>query len=276
MKIAVLSGKGGTGKTTVSASLASVLDCCQYIDCDVEEPNGAIFLKPQLEETTPVKVLVPEVDSTLCNGCGRCAKACQFHALAAVKGTVLQFHELCHHCGACSLVCPQGAIREIEREIGIIEASKDQCFLQGKLNVGEPISIPIIRELKRRMRDDAPVILDCPPGAACAVVQAIDGCDYCILVTEPTPFGRHDLQIAVELVKKMGIPFGVVINKAMEGQRMIRDFCEQNQVPVLMEIPFSREIAASYSRGILPVRDSQKWRERFSDLFSHLKGALPE
>jgi MinD superfamily P-loop ATPase len=276
MKVAVLSGKGGTGKTTVSASLAVALGSCQYIDCDVEEPNGAIFLNPQITTTIPVKVLVPEVDPSLCNGCGRCAKACQFHALAAVKGMVLQFHELCHHCGVCKLVCPQGAIREIEREIGIIETDQEQFFLQGKLNIGEPISIPIIRELKRRMRVDAPVILDCPPGAACAVVQAIDGCDYCILVTEPTPFGRHDLEIAVELVKKMGMPFGVVINKAMEGQRMIHEYCEQNGVTVLLEIPFSRAIAESYSRGILPVRKNQEWQERFRELFSRVEGALSQ
>jgi MinD superfamily P-loop ATPase len=276
MRLAVLSGKGGTGKTTVSAGLALALKSCQYIDCDVEEPNGAIFLEPELTETIPVKVKVPEVDPVLCNGCGCCAKACQFHALAAVKGMVLQFHELCHHCGACSLVCSQGAIREIEREIGIIEADADRNFLQGKLNIGEPISIPIIRELKRRMRDDAPVILDCPPGAACAVVQAIDGCDYALLVTEPTPFGLHDLQIAMELVKKMGIPCGVIINKAMEGQRLIHEYCEQNGARVLMEIPFSREIAESYSRGVLPVRDSREWQERFLNLFSQVKGALPK
>jgi MinD superfamily P-loop ATPase len=276
MKVAVLSGKGGTGKTTVSASMAVALPSCQYIDCDVEEPNGALFLDPEFSETTPVKVLVPEVDPSLCNGCGRCVKVCQFHALAAVKGMVLQFHELCHHCGACSLVCPQGAIRETEREIGIIETGKDRCFLQGKLNIGEPISIPIIRELKRRMRDDVPVILDCPPGAACAVVQAINGCDYCILVTEPTPFGLHDLQIAIELVKKMGLPCGVVVNKAMEGQRMIRDYCDQNGVTVLMEIPFSREIAESYSRGVLPAREHPEWRERFRGLFRQVEGALPK
>jgi MinD superfamily P-loop ATPase len=276
MRLAVLSGKGGTGKTTVSASLAIALKSCQYIDCDVEEPNGAIFLEPKIAETVPVKVTVPEVDPSLCNGCGRCAKACQFHALAAVKGMVLQFHELCHHCGACTLVCPQGAIREIEREIGTIEADGDRRFLQGKLNVGEPISIPIIRELKRRMRDDLPVILDCPPGASCAVVQAIDGCDYCLLVTEPTPFGLHDLRIAIELVKKMGMPGGVIINKAMEGQRLIHEYCGQNGVDVLMEIPFSREIAVGYSRGILPVRESGEWRERFLKLFSQVEGVLPK
>jgi MinD superfamily P-loop ATPase len=275
MKIAVLSGKGGTGKTTVAASLAIALDSCQYIDCDVEEPNGAIFLKPEIEEIFPVKVKVPQVDSSACDGCGRCAQACQFHALAVVKGMVLQFQELCHHCGACMLVCRQNAIRESEREIGVIEADKEQRFLQGRLKIGEPVGVPIIRELKRRMRAALPVVLDCPPGAACAVVQAIHGCDYALLVTEPTPFGLHDLRIAIELVAKMGMPFGVVINKATEGCRMIREFCEQNGIAVLMEIPFSRAIAAAYSHGVLPVREDRKLRERFAKLFNQVKGALP-
>jgi MinD superfamily P-loop ATPase len=271
MKIAVLSGKGGTGKTTVSACLAATLNSCQYLDCDVEEPNGALFLKPQLEKVIPVKVLVPEVDPSRCTGCGKCAQVCQFHALAAVKGTVLQFSELCHHCGACQLVCPEAAIHETEREIGVIEASGDQRFLQGRLNIGEPVSVPIIRELKRQIRTDLPVILDCPPGAACAVVQAIDGCDFCILVTEPTPFGLHDVKIAIELVRKLGIPFGVVINKAMAGQRMIHEYCESNQVAVLLEIPYSRELAANYSRGILPVQDDLQWQEQFRNLFSQVE-----
>jgi MinD superfamily P-loop ATPase len=274
MKIAVLSGKGGTGKTTVAASLAVALDSCQYIDCDVEEPNGAIFLHPEIEETFPVQVTVPQVDASICDGCGRCAKACQFHALAAVKGMVLQFQELCHHCGACVLVCRQNAIREIEREIGVVEASKDRRFWQGRLKVGEPVGIPIIRELKRRMRADVPVVLDCPPGAACAVVQAIDGCDYALLVTEPTPFGLHDLQFAMELVAKMGIPSGVVINKATEGCRMIHEFCESNGIAVRMEIPFSRAIAVDYSRGILPVRQNRELRERFVKLANQVRGAL--
>lgn len=274
MKIAVLSGKGGTGKTTVSASLAASLSECQYIDCDVEEPNGAIFLHPDLDPPISVKVAVPEVDPSLCNGCGRCAQACQFHALAAVKGIVLQFHEICHHCGACLLACSQGAIHEIEREIGVIEASKNNRFMQGRLNVGEPISIPIIRELKQRMLQDVPVVLDCPPGAACAVVQAIGGCDYCILVTEPTPFGLHDLKIAIELVRKMDIPFGVVINKAMEGQRMIYEYCMENGVEVLLELPFSREIAEKYSKGVLPIRGNPKWQERFRELYRKVEGAV--
>ncbi len=268
MKIAVLSGKGGTGKTTVSASMAFALGPCQYIDCDVEEPNGAIFLKPALQEPYQVKVPVPEVDPAKCNGCGNCAKACQFHALAVIKDKVLLFSEICHHCGACMVSCSNGAIHEVERAIGVIEADARGAFLHGRLNIGEPISIPIIRELKRRMNTALPVILDCPPGASCSVVQSIGGCDYCILVTEPTPFGLHDLKIAVALVKKMGMPFGVIINKATENQGMIQEFCKENGIEILLEIPFSREIAEKYSKGILPVQDNPEWIDRFKEVYA--------
>ena len=188
MKIAVLSGKGGTGKTTVSASLALSLGNSQYIDCDVEEPNGALFLNPKIIDVTPVMVLVPKVDEVKCDGCGDCGKACRFNAIAVVKGKVLIFPEICHHCGACVIACPQKAITEVEKEIGVIEADGEGRFMQGRLNIGEPVTIPIIHKLKQSMRKDVPVILDCSPGASCTVVQTIDGCDYCILVTEPTPF----------------------------------------------------------------------------------------
>lgn len=271
MKVAVLSGKGGTGKTTVSASLAASLPSCQYIDCDVEEPNGAIFLAPEIKKSTPVKVLVPEADMTKCNACGYCAKACQFNAMAVVKGKVLVFPEICHHCGACVIACPNDAIREVERIIGVVEANEDDTFLQGKLNVGEPISIPIIRELKKRMKKDTPVILDCSPGASCTVVQSIDGCDYCVLVTEPTPFGLHDLKIAEQLVKKMGIHFGIVLNKASDSSRMIHDFCKSEGIELLMEIPFSREIAEGYSKGTLPVKNNKLWKEKFEKLYEKIE-----
>ncbi|NLY74995.1 MAG: 4Fe-4S binding protein [Firmicutes bacterium] len=271
MKIAVLSGKGGTGKTTVSASLAYSLGACQYIDCDVEEPNGAIFLKPDLQESYQVKVPVPEVDQAKCNGCGACVKVCQFNALAVIKGKVLLFSEICHHCGACSLACQTGAVHEVDRIIGVVETDQVQSFLHGRLNIGEPISIPIIRELKKRINKDLPVILDCPPGASCSVVQSLEDCDYCILVTEPTPFGLHDLKIAVALVKKMGIPFGVIVNKATENQRMIQDFCKENEIGILMEIPFSRKIAEKYSKGILPVQDNPEWIKRFQEVYAKVE-----
>lgn len=272
MMIAVLSGKGGTGKTIVAASLAASLGDSQYIDCDVEEPNGALFLNPEIIKTTPVNVLVPEVDASKCDGCGDCAKACRFNAIAVVNKKVLIFPEVCHHCGACLIACPQRAIKEVQREIGVVEADRNGRFLQGRLNIGEPITIPIIHKLKQSMRKDAINILDCSPGASCTVVQTIDGCDYCILVTEPTPFGLHDLKIAVALVRKMGIPFGVVLNKAMEEDRSIQTYCGYEKIPVLMEIPFLREIAENYSKGILPVHMGVEWENRFVEMFSKISG----
>jgi len=271
MKIAVLSGKGGTGKTTVSASLALSIGKCQYVDCDVEEPNGWVFLRPEIKNTIPVNVLVPEADALKCNGCGDCGKACQFHAIAVVKGKVLVFPEICHHCGACLIACPQEAIREVNRETGVIEINEDNTFLQGRLNIGEPISIPIIRELKKRLRNDVPVILDCSPGASCTVVQSVGGCDYCILVTEPTPFGLHDLKIAVQLIKNMEIPFGVVVNKASQDNQSVQEFCKQNQIEILLEIPYSQEIAQAYSKGILPVEHNGDWKSKFEELYQKVE-----
>ncbi|KNY29473.1 4Fe-4S binding protein [Pseudobacteroides cellulosolvens] len=271
MKIAVLSGKGGTGKTTVSASLALSIDRCQYVDCDVEEPNGWVFLRPEIKDTIPVNVLVPEADTLKCNGCGNCGKACQFHAIAVVKGKVLVFPEICHHCGACLIACPHEAIREVYRETGVIEINGNNTFLQGRLNIGEPISIPVIRELKKRLRNDMTVILDCSPGASCTVVQSVDGCDYCILVTEPTPFGLHDLKIAVQLIRKMGIPFGVVVNKASKDNQSVQEYCKGNHIEVLMEIPYSQEIAGAYSNGILPVENNGDWKSKFKEIYQKIE-----
>lgn len=272
MKIAVLSGKGGTGKTTVSASLAIALGNSQYVDCDVEEPNGALFLNPKIKHSMPVKVLVPKVDETKCDGCGACGKACRFNAIAVVKGKVLIFPEVCHHCGACLIACPQKAIYEVEREIGVVEEDGEGHFLQGRLNIGEPITIPIIHQLKQSVRRDVPVILDCSPGASCTVVQTIDGCDFCILVTEPTPFGLHDLKIAVSLVRKMKIPFGIVVNKAMREDQSIQMYCKKEGITILMEIPFMREIAKNYSNGVLPVCVDEEWKNRFVQLYDNIKG----
>lgn len=272
MRIAVLSGKGGAGKTTVSASLAASLGNSQYVDCDVEEPNGALFLNPKIERATPVGVLVPEVDETKCDGCGICAKACRFNAIAVVKGKALIFPEVCHHCGACVIACPNKAIYEVEREIGVVESDAEGLFLQGRMNIGEPSTIPIIHKLKQFLSDDIPVIMDCSPGASCTVVQTIDGCDYCVLVTEPTPFGLHDLKIAVALVRKMGIPFGVVVNKAMKEDQSVQAYCKQEDIDVLMEIPYMRALAESYSNGVLPVQEDKDWKNRFVQLYCRIKG----
>lgn len=272
MWIAVLSGKGGTGKTTVAASLAAVMPDCQYIDCDVEEPNGAIFLKPTIEQAIPVTVLVPEVDASRCNACGACAAACQFNALAATGGKVIVFPEICHHCGACTLACPTGAISETEREIGIIERGRDGNLWHGRLNIGEPVGIPIIQKLKENTSRGKTAIFDCPPGASCAVVRSLDGVDCCLLVTEPTPFGLHDLKIAVELLRQLELPGGVVINKADGDSRDIHAFCREAGLPIWLEIPFAAEIAANYARGILPVASDAAWAAKFADLFKALAG----
>lgn len=274
MRIAVLSGKGGTGKTTVAGSLVSSLEESRYVDCDVEEPNGAIFFKPVLCKGVPVKVLVPAVDEERCTGCGACARACQFKALAVVKKKVLTFPELCHHCGACRIACPQDAIREVERTIGVIETNADLTFMQGRLSVGEPIGIPVLKELKRRIVDDVPVVLDCPPGTSCSVVQAIEDCDYCLLVTEPTPFGLHDLELAVKLVELMEIPCGVVINKASDTDKSVQAYCTKKGIEVLMEIPFSQNIARAYSKGILPTENDSSWKLKFRELFRKVEGSV--
>lgn len=271
MIIAVLSGKGGTGKTTISAGLFSVVKPSQYIDCDVEEPNGYIFLKPNIKQSIPVNVEIPSVDEAICTGCGRCARACQFNALVVIKNKVIIFPEICHHCGSCYIACKHGAMTASERSIGNIEMNDDQTFVQGKLFIGEPVAVPVVKKLKEYLRMDIPVFLDCSPGASCTVVQSLAGCNYCILVTEPTPFGLHDLKIAVSLVKKLGVPFGIVINKALKNNSLIEDYCKGEGIEILLKIPYSNEIAKSYSKGILPVQSNKKWALRFLQLFNRLK-----
>lgn len=274
MKIAVLSGKGGTGKTTVATSLAKVLPDSQYADCDVEEPNGFIFLKPDLLAPVNVEVLVPQVDDDTCTGCGACSRICQFNAIAVTKKKVLIFPELCHHCGACVLVCEPGALCEVERTIGVIERNRSGSFIQGKLNIGEPSGLPIIEAIKKNLDPDRTAILDCSPGAACAVVKTLEGVDYALLVTEPTPFGLHDLAIAVSLVQKLGIASGVVLNKAGSDNRIITEFCQQQHLPVLMEIPFSRNIAEHYAAGQLPVDADPAWHARFEELAGKIRSIV--
>lgn len=274
LKIAVLSGKGGTGKTTISASLASVIPGCAYVDCDVEEPNGFLFLNPELDSNDQVLVKVPQIDEELCNGCGACVRICQFNALALVRGKVLLFPELCHHCGACSLVCEPKAITEIDRSIGTISWSKSSNFYQGRLNVGEPAGIPIIKRLKQesdKRSDLKAAILDCSPGASCAVVNSLEGCDYALIVTEPTPFGLHDLKIAADLVSEMKIPSGVIINKSGDRDEMIDNFCNEQNLPVLMRVPYSRKIAEQYARGILPVQENEEMAIQLTEVYHKIR-----
>ena len=276
MKIAVASGKGGTGKTSVAVNLALSLGGVQVLDCDVEEPNAHILLRPEVEETIPVELLVPRIIEDRCDYCGECARFCQYNALFVVGETAMIFPELCHSCGGCSIVCPRDAIVEEPRQIGrVLKGSAgDIDLVYGEINVGEPLSVPVISAVKKHIREGSTVILDAPPGTACPVVETVHGTDFCLLVTEPTPFGLHDLQIAVEVVRELGVPMGVVVNFAGIGDRGVYDFCEKRDIPIMMEIPFDRRIAELYSRGTPFVAAMPEWKKRFMDLVEWIGGEV--
>lgn len=257
MIISVASGKGGTGKTTVAVNLALFLaqngeKNIRFLDCDVEEPNAYIFLKPEIQESQKVSIPVPEVDEKKCNFCGKCAEVCAYNAIAVLKNKVMIFPELCHGCGGCTLFCPEDAISEKERGIGVLEQGKAESigFIQGKLNIGEPMATPIIREVKKKVNPDGITIIDVPPGTSCPVIEAVNRSDFCLLVTEPTPFGLNDLQLAVEVLKKLKIKSGVVINRAGIGDDKIKKYCEDEKIEILAEIPYDRNVAVLYSQGI--------------------------
>jgi MinD superfamily P-loop ATPase len=271
MIISIASGKGGTGKTTVAVNLALSLsnEKVQLIDCDVEEPNSHLFLKPNIRQVTPVGIRVPRIDESKCTYCGKCAQVCEYHAIAVILKNVLVFDELCHGCGACSYLCPEKAIFEVEREIGVIQEGSTNgiSFVNGVLNVGEPMASPLIRKAKEKIQTGHTVILDAPPGTACPVIQTVKESDFCLLVTEPTPFGLNDLGLAVGMLEKLGIPKGVAVNKADVGDREIWDYCKSKNIPVLMEIPMDRKIAESYSRGIPIVIEHPSYMQTFKNLF---------
>ena len=273
MKIAIASGKGGTGKTSVAVNLALSLGKTQILDCDVEEPNVHILLKPEIESSSPVELLVPEIMEEHCDYCGECARFCRYNALFIAGKTALVFPELCHSCGGCTLVCPKEAIREVPREIGrLMKGSAGEITLvYGEINVGEPLAVPIISAVKKEENKEILTILDAPPGTACPVVETIDGADYCIMVTEPTPFGLHDLQVAIEVVRKLEVPTGVIVNFAGIGDRGVYDFCEENDIPLLMELPFDRRIAELYSEGTPFVNEMPEWKERFRELVKGIR-----
>lgn len=235
MIISVASGKGGTGKTTIAVNLALSIDNVQFLDCDVEEPNAHIFLKPQIKEQKKAYIPVPEIDESKCVYCGKCAKVCVYNAIAVLsgqegkKGTTLVFAHLCHGCGACSALCPEKAIKEVNREIGVVELG--DCgkidFAHGMLNIGEAMSPPLIRQVKDEINLKKTVIIDAPPGTSCPVVASVKGSDFCVLVTEPTPFGLNDLILAVEVLRKIKIPFGVVVNRADLGNTKTEEYCKK-------------------------------------------------
>ncbi|MDP2922672.1 MAG: ATP-binding protein [Candidatus Omnitrophota bacterium] len=279
MIISIASGKGGTGKTTVAVNLALSLDNVQLLDCDVEEPNAHLFLKPKINERKQAFIPVPKIDERKCNYCGKCAKVCAYNAIAVLpkaqnkKGSVLIFPHLCHGCGACSLLCPQEAIKEVNKEIGVIELgyAGNTEFIHGKLNIGEIMSPPLIRQVKQYINPAKTVIIDAPPGTSCPVIASVKGSDFCILVTEPTPFGLNDLILAVEVVRKLKIPFGVIINRSDIGNDKVDLYCRDEDVPVLMKIPFKREIASVYSKGIPIVEALPEYRTYFRELFAKIK-----
>lgn len=279
--VCVASGKGGTGKTTIAVNLALALSGSgpvQYLDCDVEEPNAHFFLKPRIEASEEVAILIPEIDEALCDYCGTCARVCAYNALAVVKGTVLVFSELCHGCGACALLCPRTAIREVPKRIGVIESGRAGTidFLQGRLDVGQAMSPPVIRALKRRRDPGRTVIVDAPPGTSCPVVESMRASDFCLLVTEPTPFGLHDLELAAGAARELRLPRGVLINRADggDGDARVREFCAGENMPVLMTIPFDRKIAEAYSRGETLLDLDPAWKDRFLGLFEAIRASV--
>jgi MinD superfamily P-loop ATPase len=258
IRIAVASGKGGTGKTTVATSLAMVLTrehSVHFLDCDVEAPNGALFLRPVVDTTEQVTIPVPVIDESVCKHCGRCSEFCRFHALAVTGRSVLVFPEICHGCGGCVQVCPQGAISETPRPVGQIAegAAGPIRFTQGTLNAGEIATVHLIRTVRQKESAAEAVIIDSAPGTSCPVVAAVEGADFVILVTEPTPFGLHDLSLAVEMTGQLGLRTGVVINRDGGDDDRIGRFCESAGIPILGRIADDRRVAEAYSMGDLPL-----------------------
>jgi MinD superfamily P-loop ATPase len=259
VRIAIASGKGGTGKTTLATNLATVAaragQRVAYLDCDVEEPNGHLFLKPQIAARDAVSVFVPRVNEQACSNCGECARICQYSAIVCLGGKPLVFPELCHGCGGCALVCPQRAIAEEARQVGVVERGKAGAiqFMHGLLNVGEAMSPPVIRAVRQTAPRVDYQIIDAPPGTSCPMMTAVRDCDYVLLVTEPTPFGLNDLTLAVETMRQLELPFGVVINRSDAGDERVLDYCRREGILIVLELPDDRRIAEAYSRGELAV-----------------------
>ncbi len=269
MILAIASGKGGTGKTTVAVNMARALDSdILLLDCDVEEPNAHLFLKGHVEAEETISIPVPQVDEALCDGCGKCGSFCAYHAIVSFGTIPLVFPEMCHGCGGCTLVCPPKAIRETDRRIGVIETirSENITLIQGRLDIGVAMAPPLIRAVKAHLRGHLPAILDAPPGTSCPVIATLRDVDFVALVTEPTPFGLHDLKLAVETVRELGIPFGVVINRVGVGDDRVHAYCIAEAIPILAEIPDDRRIAEAYSRGELIVDALPEYRGLFLDL----------
>ena len=284
MIIAVASGKGGTGKTTIAVNLALSLENVQFLDCDVEEPNAHIFLKPEITHTQEVNLPVPKVNEDKCSYCGKCAEVCAYNAIAVIKDRVLIFPELCHGCGGCSIFCPEDAIEEVNRPIGVLEEGKSGSisFIDGKLNLGEALAVPVVRAVKKaglgiRPNNDQVTsnnhltIIDVPPGTSCPVVESVKGGDFCLLVTEPTPFGLNDLVLAVEMLRKLRIPFGVLTNRADVGDTKVDEYCQREKISILMRIPMDRDIAIAYSKGIPMIEVKPESKKEFIKVYEKIE-----
>lgn len=272
MIISIASGKGGTGKTTIALNLALSLKNVQLLDGDVEEPNIHLFLPFQEKRRNAVCLPVPQVDEEKCIHCGKCAEVCQFNAIAVIKEQVLIFPEICRGCGGCTLFCPTQAIAENPREIGYIQEGEFNglSFIQGVLNVGEPMATPIIRKEKELIDKERIVIIDCPPGTSCPVIEGVRGSDFCLLVTEDTPFGLNDLKLAVEMVRVLQVPCGVFINREDLGNGSTKEYCQQQNVPILGSLPYDRRVAEVYAQGKVVVDELPKYKNVFLNLFAQI------
>ncbi len=276
MKISIASGKGGTGKTTIAVNLALSIEKAQYLDCDVEEPNGHIFLKPKIEEEKVVTLPYPRVDYSRCDFCGECVEVCEYGALAVLKEQVLVFDDLCHSCGACVMLCPQKAFYEVPQEIGRIEIGRSDgiSFVQGKLKLGSTRSHPLVQEVKKYIDSSRVAIIDAPPGTSCPVVEAVRDTDFTLWVTEPTPFGLNDLRLAVAMNRELGVPGGIIVNRSDGEDRLIEEFAREENVPILLRIPLDRKIAEIYSRGEMLIKAEPNYHEIFRKLFEDVQARV--
>ncbi|MEW5937268.1 MAG: ATP-binding protein [Candidatus Thermoplasmatota archaeon] len=273
MRISIASGKGGTGKTTIAVNMALSLPDAMLIDCDVEEPNCHIFFDGEMVKLRDVNIPVPNFDLDKCTLCGKCAEFCQYNAIAIAGEKLLFFDELCHGCGGCRIVCPEDAITEVDHQIGVIEKGgmKNLPLYHGILNIGEPFGVPIIRELKKFAEPSKTTILDAPPGTACPAVETMSGSDFCILVTEPTPFGLHDLKLTVDIIRELRTPFGVVVNRDGIGDDRIERYCSGENIPLLAKIPNDLQIARLYSRGVPILEGMPEFKATFAGIYEKIR-----